>query len=320
MSLPSFTIAIPTHNRRDTVLLAVRSALAQEHAPEQVVVLCDGCSDGTAEAVAALGDDRVLALELEKGPGYAYDHRNRVLDRAATEFLVYLADDDLLLPGHLAQVARRAPDADIVCTPAVVVAPDDSLEWVGADWSVPEARDRVLTTSNSNPMASVAVRAAAAQGAGGWDGQVSRAGDWDLWQRMLRAGARACAADEATVLHFRATGRVQDWDDRVAQNGRWLDRIADPQQLAELRTELQAARYASEARLLQETDELRRLLHERSDELTEFHRVHAEQHAALEAVAAERLEWITRSEALLDSHRQALASAERELAALRAQR
>ena len=66
-----FTIAIPTHNRRETLLLAVRSTLMQSRSPEQVIVLCDGCTDGTAEAVRELGDERVEAIELPKLPGLA---------------------------------------------------------------------------------------------------------------------------------------------------------------------------------------------------------------------------------------------------------
>jgi glycosyltransferase involved in cell wall biosynthesis len=87
-----FTIAIPTHNRRQTVLLAVRSALAQTRQPEQIIVLCDGCDDGTADAVRALASPLTEAVELPKGPGFAYGHRNRSLELARGEVILWLAD------------------------------------------------------------------------------------------------------------------------------------------------------------------------------------------------------------------------------------
>lgn len=62
-------IAIPTHNRRDTVLLAARSALGQTRPPDQLLVLCDGCSDGTADALRGLGAAQLEAIELPKGIG-----------------------------------------------------------------------------------------------------------------------------------------------------------------------------------------------------------------------------------------------------------
>jgi glycosyltransferase involved in cell wall biosynthesis len=111
-----FTIAIPTHNRRETLLLAVRSALMQTRPPEQVIVLCDGCTDGSADAVRELGDKRVEAIGLAKLPGYAYAHRNRSLELARGEAIIWLGDDDLLLPDHLERVGEHwGPVASTSC-------------------------------------------------------------------------------------------------------------------------------------------------------------------------------------------------------------
>jgi GT2 family glycosyltransferase len=253
---PAFTVAIPTHNRRDTVVLAARSALMQTLPPAEVLVVCDGCTDGTQAALEAIGDPRLHVLDLPKGPGYAYDHRNRALEQAQTEAIVYLGDDDLLLPDHLAQIASAWGDAiDVVTTPAIIVAPDDGLSWIGADWSAPGAREH-LRRENTNVMASVAIRVALAQQVGGWDGAISRAADWDLWRRALEAGARPAAVAEPTVLHFKATGRDQAWPDRVAQNRRWLETIADDAALAELRPGLRRLRAVRELALLTERLEL----------------------------------------------------------------
>ncbi len=246
--MTSFTVAIPTHDRRDTVVLAVRSALRQTHPPEQVIVTCDGCTDGTADALRALGDERVVAVELEKGRGYAYGHRNVALAQATGDVVVWLADDDLLLPDHLERLDERwgLGDVDLVTTPAVVVAPDDGLEWIGRDWSVPWFRS-ALEHGNSNVMASVSARTALLRAIGGWDDAIERAADWDLWKRALAAGGRPAALDDPTVLHFRATGRVQAWPLRVEQNARWLDRIGDPAALRALRPELRRTRSLTDA-------------------------------------------------------------------------
>lgn len=251
-----FTIAVPTHDRRETALLAVRSVLAQTRPPTAVIVLCDGCTDGTADAVRALGDTRVEALELAKGPGYAYDHRNRALGRARTEAIIWLADDDLLLPDHLERIGELWDSGryDLVQSGAVIVEPDDSLEWLAADWSVPQTRAR-LERHNTNPMASISLSTRVAREVGGWDGSVPRAGDWDLWRRALAAGARTAMSPEPTHLHFRASGRDQAWRERVAQNGAWLERLADPVQLAALRVELRRARDQRDAAVLHWAEE-----------------------------------------------------------------
>ena len=85
-----FTVGIPTHNRRETVLLALASALEQSRPPARVLVVADGCTDGTQEAVRALGDDRVEVLDRPKGRGAGYAHRNEVLERAGGGTVAWL--------------------------------------------------------------------------------------------------------------------------------------------------------------------------------------------------------------------------------------
>jgi len=253
----AFTIAIPTHERRETVLMAVRSVLAQRRPAASVLVLCDGCSDGTAEAVRGLGAPTVEAVELAKGPGYAYGHRNRALERAETEAIAWVADDDLLLPDHLERIGALwdAGAVDLVQNAAVQVDPDDTLTWMGGDWSVPALRER-FERGNTTPMSSVTVRTALARAVGGWDDGVPRAGDWALWRRMLAAGARSAMSPEPTHLHFRATGREQPWEERVRQNADWLARIEDPRRRAALRVALRRTRDEREAELLASRDAL----------------------------------------------------------------
>jgi GT2 family glycosyltransferase len=247
----TFAVAIPTYDRCETALLAALSALRQTRPPEHVLVLCDGCTDGTAAAIGGLGDPRVVALELPKASGYAYGHRNRALELTSADVILWLGDDDLLLPDHLERLGAcwDRGTVDLVTSPAVIVHPDDTLEWIGADWSVSAAR-ATLERENTNVMASVSVRAQLVRDVGGWDADQQRAGDWDLWKRVLAAGARAADTGEPTVLHFRATGRDQPWPDRVIQNTRWLERISDPSQLTDLRGAFRRARAEREATLV----------------------------------------------------------------------
>ncbi len=247
----TFAVAIPTHDRRDTVVLAVLSALRQTRSPEQVIVLCDGCTDGTTAAIRELNDPRAIVVELPKAAGYAYGHRNRALELTSADALLWLADDDLLLPDHLARLGEvwDRGAIDIVTSPATIVHEDDSLQWIGADWGVQWHRSS-LERENTNVMASVSIRTQLVRDVGGWDAGQSRAGDWDLWKRSLAAGGRAADTGETTVLHFRATGRDQAWRDRVLQNARWLERISDSAQLPEVRLSLRRARAERDAILM----------------------------------------------------------------------
>ena len=250
----SFTVIIPTHNRRETVVLAVASALRQTRPPEQVIVVCDGCGDGTADAVAGLGDARVEVLDLPKLPGYGYGHRNAAVEQARGDVIAWLADDDLHLPEHLERVGDYwdAVPADIVTTPAVVLHPDDRLEWFGEDLSVPAFRDE-MQVRNTCPMTAITMRPGVLRDAGGWDAAVLKDGDWDLWRRCLATDAVAWTTAEPTALHIRARGRApQPWPDRVRQNTEWLNRMGDPDGLAAMRRQLRRLRGVRDAERIAE--------------------------------------------------------------------
>lgn len=94
------SVVIPTWNRREALIAAVHSALAQTLEPLEVLVCDDGSSDGSAEAMAALGDGRVRWLG---GPhvGRPAGPRNRGLRAARGQWVAFLDDDDVWLPDKL---------------------------------------------------------------------------------------------------------------------------------------------------------------------------------------------------------------------------
>ncbi len=235
-----FTVGIPTHNRRETVLLALASSLEQTRPPTRVLVIADGCTDGTQEAVRAIGDDRVEVLDRPKGVGAGYAHRNEVLDRAGGGIVAWLADDDLWLPDHLERAGELfdAGAAEIVNSMSCLVREDGTLEPFGVHWRAPTYRDRFLGVENRTPSSAVSHRARAAVAAGGWPADLERAGDWDLWRRMVSGGAHSEMVLAPTVLFFCAWEREQSWPDRVAQNAGFLARLRDPTELARLRGEM----------------------------------------------------------------------------------
>lgn len=237
--MTTFTVAIPTHDRRELVTLAVRSALAQTRPPLEVLVLADGCADGTVEALRALSDERVRVVELPKGPGYAYDHRNLALREARGDVVAWLGDDDLLFPDHLAAIgdAWDAGEVELVQASAVLVDEGGGLTAMCSDWSVTRFRAEALRGHNRTPMAAVSHLSAPALAVGGWDGTLERRADIDLWRRMLEAGARTRMCATPTVLHPRGSLREQTPQARVAQNGALWEALRDPAGAARLRAE-----------------------------------------------------------------------------------
>ena len=98
--MPAVSVIVPAHDRRPLVLDAVASALGQTFADLEVVVVDDGSTDGTREAVAALGDPRVRLISLQRC-GRVGMVRNAGVEAAEGEWLALLDSDDLWYPDRL---------------------------------------------------------------------------------------------------------------------------------------------------------------------------------------------------------------------------
>ena len=101
--LPDISVVIATCNRPDTLVEAVRSALHQDGARVEVIVVDDSIDHTAAGAIAALDDDRVRYLtNWQCSQGRPAIPRNTGLALARGALIHFLDDDDLVVPGHYA--------------------------------------------------------------------------------------------------------------------------------------------------------------------------------------------------------------------------
>ncbi len=94
------------------VLRAIRSALAASRPGDEVVVVDDGSTDGTADAVVAEFGDRIRFIAAAHGGAGAT--RNRGVDEARCDLVAFLDSDDEWIPSKLhLQRALMAARPDI---------------------------------------------------------------------------------------------------------------------------------------------------------------------------------------------------------------
>jgi glycosyltransferase involved in cell wall biosynthesis len=101
------TAVIPTRNRPQLVLRAVRSALAQTYKDLEVIVVVDGPDAVTSDALATIMDDRLRVIVLPQSQG-AQMARNTGIEAANGDWIALLDDDDEWLPEKTELQMERA--------------------------------------------------------------------------------------------------------------------------------------------------------------------------------------------------------------------
>ncbi len=183
------SVVIPTFNRGEMVAEAVSSVLGQKDFTGgiEVIVVDDGSTDGTAEALALFGD-KIRYLRLDRGGVSAA--RNLGIAESRGEYIAFLDSDDLWLPGKLsAQVSYFSENPDInLCQTEEI--------WVRRGKRVNPRKyhqkpmgycfDLLLERCLVSPSA-VMIRRALFDEVGLFDESMPACEDYDLW---LRIGSR----------------------------------------------------------------------------------------------------------------------------------
>lgn len=100
------SVCIPVFNRKRLVMEALQSALEQDVAGLEVVVVDNHSDDGTWEALQTVQDARLRLCRNDTNVGL-FGNFNRAGQEAAGDFVLFLCSDDALKPGFLAHAVRQ---------------------------------------------------------------------------------------------------------------------------------------------------------------------------------------------------------------------
>jgi glycosyltransferase involved in cell wall biosynthesis len=213
------SVVIPTYNRADYLPLTVESALGQEGAEVEVIVVDDGSTDDTAAVVerhrAAWGERFRYVWQENAERCVARNHGLRL---ARGEFVAFLDSDDLLRPQHVRE-----------CVAALREDPSAAAAY--SDHGLVDAEGKVIREHVPRPAfegarfkrelclkqliifpAEVVVRRSALEAAYGsaevFDPEAVMLEEWLVWATLLRTS------------DFRRVGRPTVWR-RLHPGGTW---------------------------------------------------------------------------------------------------
>ena len=153
--MPKFSILMSVFDCENTIRSALQSLVNQSFSSFEVVIVCDGCRDATAEIVRSYSDKlKLVVIERAVNSGLTRS-LNIGLDHCSGEYILRLDSDDFYLPDYIEAVNREVIEArelDLVCFGAVKVS-DDTIVGIPSLRAVKFAvenrayKDYILTTN-----------------------------------------------------------------------------------------------------------------------------------------------------------------------------
>ena len=229
---PLVTVVLPTYNRSNVLVYAIRTVLYQTYPNFELIVVGDGCTDDSGAVVQGFKDPRITWLDLPKKPGFGYENRNRALERAKGELIAYHQTDDIWFSDHLALLVSTilAENGEVVYSRPIHVLQDGTTFQHPYDVRLPYYREMFLRGDNRIPTTNLMHRLSVARDVGGWDGRIERGGDLELMQRMLRKVKTFSYLPIPTTLCFTAALRPNAYRNREEHEQRayYEQIVADP--------------------------------------------------------------------------------------------
>ncbi|MDD5593811.1 MAG: glycosyltransferase, partial [Candidatus Margulisbacteria bacterium] len=181
--MPEVSVIIPAYNYAAYTVEAVESVLAQTYKDYELIVVDDGSTDGTGEALRRFGD---RIRYFYKTNGGACSARNFGIQRAQGRYIALLDCDDLFLPAKLETSLKAFTDkrTGLVYTGVYLI---DAAGKVTGENRTPGHSGRVLeqlVLSNFINNPSVVIDRECFDRVGLFDEKMFFAADWDMWLRI----------------------------------------------------------------------------------------------------------------------------------------
>jgi glycosyltransferase involved in cell wall biosynthesis len=205
---PLVSVYIPTYNRCNLLLSrALPSVLNQDYQNFELIIVSDGSTDGTRNAVEAIGDPRIKFFEIDR-KGYRYPNKaiyhwyagpviaaNYGLDKCSGSWIARIDDDDVWTPHHLRVLLNHAikGNFEFVSSDYKVMFNDGAQKIVSANTSIPPIGG-TQTWLYRGYLASMKYNIDC------WRKAVNRVNDTDLQDRFFRAGVKIGYLKEVTTL------------------------------------------------------------------------------------------------------------------------
>lgn len=256
MSSPSVSIIIPSFNEGEWLTRTVRGVLENTDYPDfEIIVVADGCSDGSVEALRAQNFPNLNILELQQSVG-AIVTRNQGAAAARGEVLVFIdSHQEPVTPNWLQVLVDNLnkPNCGAATINITAIGEKDRLGFLYAlkDWTLEptwvKPQDPTLEQLTSAiPGGCFAIRKSLFDQTGGFNSNLKTWGreDFEYSLRLWRLGYDLWFSPEAVMGHAFNHKRAFkiSWE-QVDYNSLWIARtLMDEAAQAQVEAAIQTIR------------------------------------------------------------------------------
>jgi glycosyltransferase involved in cell wall biosynthesis len=197
---PSVSVVITSYNRSHLLPRAIESAQCAGKNLE-VIVVDDCSSDDTPEVCAQIPDTRYVRLSANRGLANA---RNVGIAESSAEFIAFLDDDDLRLPGSLDKQLRAisADERIALCYGQALIGDARRQLPTGEIYPLECPQGDIfwdLLENNFIPVPTVLARKSSLLKEGGFNTDLDLIEDWDMWLRLSERNLVAVVAEPVAI-------------------------------------------------------------------------------------------------------------------------
>jgi glycosyltransferase involved in cell wall biosynthesis len=191
------TVLIPIYNGEQYIEETVRSVLNQTYSNLEVVCVIDGTKDRSKDILLGLNDSRIRVLEKEnRGATY---RRNEGMQLAATEYIWFLDQDDMLMPGCIEAAVHEMERTGCAAVAVNGHLIDSNGNRIRRMYRVNKPVLTLSRLAKGNQLFTTSqalIRRSAIMKVNGFNQDAGIADDWDMWIRLLRSGGKLVFLDQ----------------------------------------------------------------------------------------------------------------------------
>ncbi len=219
--MPRISVILPAFNRAELIRDAIESVLAQDFEDFELIVVDDGSTDGTVDAVRTYVDPRIRLVTIAENKG-SNAARNSGIRTARAPLLAFLDSDDRYLPHKLSQVTsafERRPELDVLVDSFLkLTSPRAKRPQLGlrnpVTRSTAEFASKLFRHELRKATSAISVRREAAIRAGLFAEDIKQRQDFDFLIRLTECAS--CASTDEILW-------VKTWAaDRITSRNRFM--------------------------------------------------------------------------------------------------